>query len=395
MSASGTHAAPRFALSRNLWLLSLTSLATDVSSHMVFPLVPLFLVGALGAGAAVVGLVDGAAETTAAWLKAVSGRWSDRIRRRKPFVSAGYALSALCKLGFVFATGWLLVLVARVVERFGKGIRAAPRDALIADEYPAQVRGRAFGAQRAMDGLGAVIGAAAAWGLLRVGWEFREIFLLSLAPGLLAVLFTLGLREPSHAPADAASAPRPRFRELPRALRQAVMGCALFAFGQVGVAFFLLAARGQGVGDADAIGYYVVFNLTNTLASWPGGRLSDRFGRHALMLCGYALFVGASALAAVAADAHGLVAAFAVYGVAMALVDATQRAWIADLAPARARATALGAYHAAVALVALPGGLLAGWLWQQVAPGATWGFAGACAIVALVVLLRLRRATTA
>ena len=379
-------------LTRNLLLLGLASLFTDLSSHIVFPLVPLFVTSVLGAGGVAVGLIEGSAETVSALLKGWAGKWSDQLRRRQPFVVAGYAVSTVVKLLFVVATTWPLVLLARAAERVGKGLRSAPRDAIIADEVPASSRGRAYGFQRAMDAFGALLGATAAWWMLGF-LEFREIFLWAVLPGVLGVAATLLVREPPH-PAGARdpAAPResrPRFRDLPRALKLAIMGCAIFALGQFGIAFFLLSAKAEGLGNRDAMLLYIVFNASNALASMPAGRLSDRFGRLPVLIAGYAVFVLACIAAFVAEGIPVLLAGFAVYGIAMAIVDGTQRALVADLAPPTLRSTAMGAYHGAIALVALPGGYLAGSLWDSLSPHATFAFGAACAVAAALALAAL------
>jgi MFS family permease len=380
-------------LTRNLLLLGLASLFTDLSSHIVFPLVPLFVTSVLGAGGVAVGLIEGAAETVSAVLKGWAGKWSDHVRRRQPFVVAGYAVSTLVKLLFAVAGSWPLVLLARASERIGKGLRSAPRDAIVADEVTPETRGRAFGFQRAMDAGGAFLGALAAWWMLGF-LEFREIFLWAVLPGVLGVVATLFVREAPHPEAGKPRDPRankPRFRDLPRELKLAIAGCAVFALGQFGVAFFLLAAKAGGLGNRDAMLLYVVFNAANALASMPAGRLSDRYGRLPLLIAGYATFVVACFAAWFAPGIGMLLAGFATYGVAMAIVDGTQRALVADLAPPTLRATAMGAYHGAIALVALPGGYIAGSLWDSVAPHATFAFGAACAIAAALALAWLRR----
>ncbi len=381
-------------LTRNLLLLGLASLFTDLSSHIVFPLVPLFVTSVLGAGGVAVGLIEGTAETVSAVLKGWAGKWSDHLRRRQPFVVAGYAVSTVVKLLFVVATSWPLVLLARAAERIGKGLRSAPRDAIVADEVTPGTRGRAFGFQRAMDAGGAFLGALAAWWMLGF-LEFREIFLWALLPGVLGVAATLLVREPPHPAAGQPRDPnaaRPRFRDLPRALKLVIAGCATFALGQFGIAFFLLAAKAEGLANRDAMLLYVVFNAANALASLPAGRLSDRYGRLPLLITGYATFVVACLAAWLAPGVGVLLAGFAIYGVAMAIVDGTQRALVADLAPPALRATAMGAYHGAIALVALPGGYLAGKLWDSWSPHATFAFGAACAVVACLMLGWLRRA---
>lgn len=384
---------PRPFLSRNLVLLGLASLFTDLSSHIVFPLVPLFVTTVLGAGSVAVGLIEGTAETVSAALKGWAGKWSDRVGRRQPFVVAGYLVSTLVKFLFVFAHTWPVVLFARATERIGKGLRSAPRDALILDECTPQTRGRAYGFQRAMDGAGGLLGAIVAYFLLGF-LDFRTIFLWAIVPGALGALMAMLVREaPMHVAvadgAPAAARARPRFRDLPVSLRLAIAGCTVFALGQFGIAFFLLAAKAQGLDNRDAILFYVMFNATNTIASLPAGRLSDRYGRRPVLLAGYALFALACAMLLAGVGLFALLLGFLLYGAAMAAIDGTQRALVADLAPRELRATAMGAYHGAIALVALPGGYLAGTLWQNHSPAWTFAFGATLALLAMGVLARL------
>ena len=391
-------APPRFIPGRNLWLLAGASFFTDVSSHMVLPLLPLFLVGVLRAGPAIVGLIEGGAESMAALIKGFAGRWSDRSGHRRLFVVSGYALSTLTRALFVIATSWPLVLLARLTERIGKGIRSAPRDALIVEDTDPAWRGRAFGFQQAFDAAGALLGAILVWWL--VGYfEYRELFMIALAPAAVAVILTALVRERSNAPSNTvesrsmAPRARARFRDLPPELGRAIAACALFAFGQLGVAFFVLAAHTRGLGDRDTLAFYVVFNAAGTLAAWPAGRWSDTHGRRPLLIGGYGLF----SVACVAMLIHvttAWVIAFALLGAGIAMIEAVQRALIADLSPPHLRATAMGAYYAAIALVALPGAWLAGKLWQAYAPDATFVFGIVTSLVATWMIWRLPESNT-
>lgn len=387
----------RFKPSRNLWLFAGTSFFTDVSSHMVLPLLPLFLVGVLRATPAIVGLVEGGAESFAALIKGFAGRWSDRSGHRRLFVMSGYALSTLTRALFVIATSWPLVLLARLAERVGKGLRSAPRDALIVEDTEPAWRGRAFGFQQAFDAAGALLGAVLVWWLVAY-FNYRELFTIALVPAAIGVVLTLLVRERrANVVEDAPSAAPParaRFRDLPPALGRAIVACALFAFGQFGVAFFVLAASARGLGDRDTLAFYIVFNAAGTLAAWPAGRWSDTHGRRPFLLGGYALFT-AACMAMLVHVTTSWVIAFAMLGAGMAVIDAVQRALIADLSPPHLRATAMGAYYAAIALVALPGGWFAGKLWQAYSPDATFLFGIVTSIVAAGMIWRLPESHTA
>ena len=377
---------------RNLWIAGWVSLLTDLSSHMIFPLLPFYLTRVLGAGPAIVGLIEGAAETVAAMLKLYAGRWSDRIGRRKPFVVGGYALSALSKILFIPALTWMLILGARVIERIGKGIRSAPRDALIAEEAQAHEVGRAFGVQRAMDGAGGMLGAIIAWYLIS-RMEYREIFLWSLIPAFLAVLVALALRETGSSVAlvKAVTAPAPRKQAppLPPQVRAAVVSCALYALGHLSFVFLLLAGSAGGWSDQRTLMAYVLYLAVYTLISPLAGHASDRIGRRRMLVLGYCVFGAMAFLLPLLIGSPWLLLVFLGYGLAEAITDAVQRAWIADLAPRDQKAAAMGAYHAAIALVALPGGFAIGSLWGS------FGVSAACAAsltltsIAAVALMRI------
>ncbi len=378
---------------RNLWLLSFASLFTDMSSHILFPLLPLFLTSVLGATPAVVGLIEGAADTFSAWLKGFAGAWSDRFGQRRPFVLAGYGVSAFTKLVFVFASTWPLVLFARVTERIGKGLRSAPRDALIADECPPDERGSAFGFQRAMDATGGVIGAILAWYLLG-RFSFQQIFLFAVIPAFVAVFVVWPVHEAQTIPSNQSKNKVRGFRQLPSALKWAILACGIFAFAQFGVAFFILKANEHGFSHRDAILAYVFFNLANALIAQPAGKLSDRIGRMPVLIAGYLGFALSCFIAVLANTWIFLALSFLICGAAMALVDAVQRAWIADLSPRDLRATAMGGYHATIALVSLPGAWIAGLLWQNISPSATFIWGMSITALAAIILFRAHQLTS-
>ncbi len=374
-------------ISRNVVVLGIVSLLTDCSSQMVFPLLPLFMTSVLGASAFAVGLVEGAAEAAASLLKVVSGYWSDRIERRKPFVLFGYSLSAIMKPLFSAAGAWGTVLSIRVFERIGKGLRNAPRDAIVAESCDKGRRGTAYGFHRAMDGAGSILGAVAAFMLLP-SWGYRKIFLFALVPGVIAAVVVLLVRETKRAvPVDVkSSGERPRFSELPRELRRFIAAATLFAFGHFGYAFLLLKAQHTGLADRSAVLLYVLFYVVYTAVSIPSGMLSDRIGRKPVLAAGYALFAAMSAWLLLTSGAAGVTGAFILYGICYGLIDGVQRALVADLAPARLKATALGAFHTATGMVALPGGFIAGLLWDRMGPGATFTFGLLLSAAALLAL---------
>ena len=375
-------------ITRNVLLLGFVSLFTDLSSQMVFPLLPLFLTSVLGAGASAVGIVEGAAESTASLLKVFSGYWSDKIRKRKPFVLAGYSLSGLTKPLFALAQAWPFILVVRVVERVGKGLRTAPRDAIIAESAREAVRGKAYGFQRALDGIGSMLGALCAFLLLPL-LGFRNLFLLAFLPGIAAVFTILFIREKKETQTRLLEQDslRVNLAKLPLQLRLLILAAAIFSLGHFGYAFLLLKAKFIGLSDTGAIFLYVLFYLVFTIFSTPIGMLTDRVGRKPVLLLGYLLFSGICLLLVFASSHTTVGLTFLLYGACYAMIDAVQRTYVVDLAPAAIKATALGTFHTAVGLVALPGGFLAGLLWDIISPSATFIYGLALSLAAAAVLL--------
>ncbi len=373
-------------VTRNIFLLGLVSLFTDLSSQMVFPLIPLFMTSVLGASAYAVGIVEGAAESTASLLKVVSGYWSDKIRKRKPFILLGYSLSSAVKPLFAFATVWYFVLFVRVIERIGKGLRTAPRDAIVAESVDEGVRGKAYGFQRAMDGIGSVLGAILAFLLLPL-LGYQNIFLFAFIPAVIAVFVILFLKEKNAPPKEEIkeTSLKVSFRELPVNLRLFIIVSSIFALGHFGYAFLLLRAKDVGLADNMAILLYAIFYVVYTLCVIPSGMLSDRVGRKPVLAAGYLVFAVTSFGLIFVSDIWGILLFFVVYGVFYAMIDGVQRAFVVDLAPGHLKATALGTFHTAIGLVALPGGFIAGLLWDRINPEATFLYGLVLALTSLVL----------
>ncbi|MEL7060710.1 MAG: MFS transporter [Acidobacteriota bacterium] len=413
-AAAETPQPPPSALGRrNLWAVGLASFFTDVSSEMVLHLLPLYLAGTLGASLALVGLIEGGAKALASLLKIASGGMADRLGHRKWLAVAGYGLSTAAKPFFALATAWPGVLAARWGERVGKGVRTAPRDALLAASVPAGRRGLAFGLHRAADTAGAVVGlgiaiAVIVWlggarGALD-GPTFRTLVWISLVPaGLGVVALALLAREPGdRTPARSpktvpATDPTPR---LGRAFWSFLAIAALFELGDSSDAFLVLRAADVGLSTVEILGALLAFNVVYALASAPAGRWSDRVGRRQPLALGWLLHAGVYGGLAVASHGSHVAVLIALYGLHRGLTHGVARAWIADLVPASRRGLAYGVYAGTIGVLDVPASVLAGVLWQGAfgwggwGAGAAFGFGAMCATLATVLLLGWRfRAT--
>jgi MFS family permease len=390
---------------RNVWALSGTSFFNDISSEMILNLLPLFLANVLGVGTAVIGLIEGVAESTASLLKVFSGGLSDRLGARKPLAVGGYLLSTLAKPVFLLAGSWGVVAGARWADRVGKGVRTAPRDALIADSISSSDRGLAFGLHRAADTGGAVLGLliaiAVVWymqgGTSELGREtFRTLVLVSLVPALLAVLTVLlGVRETRRA--AKADAPRIGFRGLGRRFGVFLAIVALFDLGNFSDAFLVLRAQERGLGVDGVLWTLLGFNLVYALVATPAGALSDRIGRRRIITAGWIAYAGIYLGFALAGSGTQIVALYLCYGAYYGLTMGTAKAMVADLVPARLRGTAYGSYHALVGIIDLPASLIAGLLWQGIGswqgfgPAAPFYFGAATALAAALLLMAFLR----
>ncbi len=379
-------------LGRNVLALSAVSLLTDAASEMIYPLMPIFLSTVLGAGALAVGAIEGAAETTAALLKLASGWWSDRMARRKPLVVAGYAIATLVRPLVGIAQSVTQVLAIRITDRVGKGIRGAPRDALIADSVAPEARGLAFGFHRSADHLGAVIGPLLAFALLAAGLSLRQLFLWTLVPGLLAVAVAIfGVREVPRVKLPQAPAFDPRAR-LPKKFWTFLGLLLLFTLGNSTDAFLLLRASQLGVSAALIPILWALLHVVKTLASTPGGALSDRVGRRPLIVGGWLVYAAVYFAFGRATATWHIWALFAVYGVYFGLTEGVEKALVADLVPPERRGAAFGWYNLALGLGALPASLLFGALWQARGPAFAFDLgAGAALAAALGVALFVPR----
>jgi len=381
-----------YGLTANVVVLGFVSLFTDVSSEMILPILPFFLTQVLFANAFIVGLVEGIAESVGTFTKIFSGRLSDSAGKRKRFVAAGYGLSTAMKVLFPFAQSWPEFLGMRILERTGKGVRDAPRDALLTESTPPETRGKAFGFHRSMDTAGAIAGPIITLVLLATlvaGWriedQYRRILLLAAIPALVSVLVILLVREPPRTPTRSQPL-RVAFRGIPKPLLVFLGIASLFSFADFSYVFLLLRA-GILYGTTQAILLYVLYNVVYAAHAFPAGILSDRVGRKPVVLIGYGAFIAMSTLLVLSGDLLVLVAAFILYGLSYGMAEGTQRALVADFAPPDIKATVLGAYHTSIGIVRLASGVVAGLLWVVFMPQATFAFGAIAATVATIGLV--------
>lgn len=374
---------------KNVFVTGLVSFFMDVSSEMIYPLVPLFLANVLGVNKSLIGLIEGIAESTASLLKVFSGWFSDRIGRRKGLMAAGYAISTLSRPLVALASGWHQVLGSRFMDRFGKGVRTSPRDAIIAESTDRKFLGRAFGFHRSMDTMGAVVGPGLAFFLLGIfSNDYRKVFWLSMVPGIVAVLLILlFIREKKDPSAAHADRPKLTLRHFDGRFRWFLLVVTVFAIGNSSDVFLILRAQQVGIATVTIPVVYLLFNLIYSVSSIFAGMAADRFGRKRIILCGFVLFAVVYYGFATVADVKVIWVLFALYGIYMGLTEGVQKAFLTTIIPADFKATAFGVYNTAIGLAMFPASLIAGWLWDHISPAATFYFGAVTAVSAAVALV--------
>jgi len=408
--AGGPRGKGLFGFRRNVLYLGLVSLLTDISSEMVFTLLPLFLLNVLRVGTPVVGLVEGIAEGTASLLKVLSGWLSDRVGRRKGLAVLGYGLSTLAKPFLYFATAWGSAGAVRFVDRVGKGIRTSPRDALIADSSPPEEMGKSFGLHRGMDTLGAALGLSAAalivYLVQRGGAEltrdaFQKLVLIGTVPAVLAVLVLLFLvwdrvRRALSPTGDATTRDQPtgvdgRGAGFDLRFKLFLAAVVVFTLGNSSDAFLILRAQDLGFSVVSILLLLLAYNLVYTLVSLPAGLVSDRLGRRGVIAAGWSVYALAYLGFGLASSTWHLWLLFALYGLYHGIAEGVSRAYVADLVPVEKRGTAYGIYHTAVGVSLLPASVIAGWLWHLIGPEAPFFFGAAMAGAAMLAFVLLVR----
>jgi MFS family permease len=383
----------RPAIPHGIWVLGFVSMLMDISSEMVHSLLPMFLVGSLGVSVLVVGLIEGLAEATALIVKVFSGTLSDYLGRRKGLAVLGYALGALSKPLFALSSGAGLVITARLLDRVGKGIRGAPRDALVADIAPPEVRGAAFGLRQSLDTVGAFTGPLLAVGLMLL-WanDFRAVFWVAVIPGVLSVLLLMvGVREPERQADAPRSNPinRANMRRLSAAYWWVVGIGAVFTLARFSEAFLVLRALQLGVAMAWVPLVMVAMNVVYAASAYPFGWLSDRISHTRLLVAGLLVLVRADAVLATSTDWVSLLLGVALWGVHMGMTQGLLATMVADTAPADLRGTAFGLFNLVSGVAMLIASVLAGWLWDTHGAASTF-VAGAVFALSALLLLGLR-----
>ncbi|WP_347259497.1 MFS transporter [Rudaea sp.] len=374
-------------LPRTVWLLGLISLVNDSASDMIYPLVPLYLTSVLMAGPKALGLIEGIAEAMASLLKLAAGVLADRSRKTKSWVVAGYAIAGIARPMIAFASSWFGVLVCRFADRIGKGLRSAPRDAMLMHSVAPDQRGLAFGLHRAMDNAGAVVGPLAAAALLALGMPLRHVLFAAIVPAVIVLLLALAIREPQ---VERSPNP-PRFswnlREFPPRFRRYLIVLALFMLGNSSNMFLLLRAKELGLGEAQVPMIWALVSLVAALLSTPLSGLSDRFDRRKLIAGGWTIYAALyMAFGLMPAMTWLLWPMFAAYGVFLAATEGAEKALVADMVPRAQAGTAFGWYNLVVGLALLPASLLFGWLWSEASPPIAFAFGSACALAAALLL---------
>jgi MFS family permease len=376
---------------RNVILLSVVSFLNDLSSEMIMPILPMFL-QSLGASGQLIGLVGGLRDSFSSILKVACGYWSDKTGKRKVFVYWGYAVSTVFKLLLAFSKMWPSAVVFASLERTGKGLRTAARDAIIADSATAK-RGKGFGIHRGLDTIGAVLGSATAFVLLWFGgFQFPAIIFIAGIIGIASLPPLRFVREPEIQKQNVRL--KIGLATLPRPLKLFILVAGIFALGNFSYMFFVMRTQHLFTGrlsTAAPVLLYVLFNIFYSALAIPLGSLSDKIGRQAVIIFGFGLFAVVSFGFAFCNSLWLFVVLFSLYGVVFAAVDGTERAFVSDLAGTGFKATALGTFHTVTGLVAFPASLAAGFLWEHISPVATFIFGSAAALVAVIVFVAFHR----
>ncbi len=374
----------------NIILIGLVSFFADMSTEMVYPMIPLYLTSVLGATPALVGVIEGIAESLASILRVFSGYVTDKYRKKKPIAFLGYSTVLIYKVALLLAHSWAGILFARVIDRFGKGIRTAPRDVLVSESSDPKTLGHSFGIHKALDMGGSAVGILAAFFIMKT-WTgvtvYRNLFLISTIPAVVALVMFFFIKE-TNKPRES-KAPLNVFKGLKTLnpdLKLYLTVVFLFNLGNSSNSLLLLRAGNIGFDAASVVLLYFLYNLVSSLLSIPAGKLSDRIGRKRVLVTGYIVYAIVYAGFAWAPGKGVLIGAFALYGLYTAMIAGVERAFIAEIAPKELKGTMLGLHSTIVGIALLPASLIAGELWSAFGPAATFSTGSGLALVAALML---------
>ncbi len=375
----------------NVILLGLVSFFSDISAEMVYPIIPLYLTSAFGATPALIGLIEGIAESLASLLKVFSGYITDKWGKKKPIAFVGYATGLVYKVALIFAGSWGGILGARVIDRIGKGIRTAPRDVMVCDSADGNNLGKAFGVHKALDMAGSAVGIFLSYLLLQNAANtaaYKELFSISIIPAILGLLMFLFIKEKrTHVAMNKREPFWQNIKKLDGQLKLYLFVALLFTLGNSSNAFLLLRAKSVGFADNQVILLYLVFNVIASILSIPLGRLSDRVGRKKLLVSGYIVFSIVYLGFALASSQVTILLSFILYGFYSAMITGVERAYIAEISPKDLKGTMLGLHSTIVGIALLPASLIAGLLWDGFGASSPFLFGSAMSLIAALILL--------
>jgi len=381
----------------NIFFLGLISFFTDLSTEMVYPLIPLYLVGTFGATHVLVGIIEGIAESLASLLKVYSGYLTDRFQKKKLLAFWGYAAGLIYKAGLLFASSWIGVLGARVIDRFGKGIRTAPRDVLVSESAGAQNMGKAFGLHKALDMAGAAVGILIIYLLMRGSdgdYDYKRLFSLSMIPAVLGLVVFIFVKEKKHKTVMEAQAVKPQrepfwknIKKIDNQLKLYLAVVFIFTLGNSSKAFMILKASDAGFSELNVILLFLLYNAVAAILSAPLGRLSDKIGQKNLLVPGYIIFalcyIGFAFISAI----EGFIAIFILYGVYTAMIAGVERAFVAEIAPQELKGTMLGLHSTVAGIALLPASIIAGVLWTNINSSTPFLFGAGLSLLAAIILI--------
>lgn len=375
----------------NIIFLGLISFFTDVSTEMIYPLIPLYLASAFGASPALMGLIEGIAESLAGLLKVFSGYVTDRFQRKKATAFTGYAAGVLYKVALLLAGSWTGILAARSIDRIGKGIRTAPRDVLVSESADKHSMGKAFGLHKALDMAGSALGILVTYFLLKHAGDnpaYKKYFLVSLIPAFLGLAMFFFVKEKRQTREVRRREPFwKNVKSIDGQLKLYLVVVLLFTLGNSSNAFLLLRAKSAGFDDANVVLLYFLYNITASVLSMPMGRLSDTVGRKKLLVSGYAVFAVVYFGFAWASGQWMITGVFVLYGVYTAMIAGVERAYVAEIAPSELKGTMLGLHSTVVGVALLPASLIAGALWTALGPASPFILGASLSLVAALLLL--------